>query len=153
MVAGGSVDSFALPPDGTRLAFIADGRVDGVKELWSVPATGGTPLLLHTMPATGDVDTLRIAPDSLSVFHRADALADAVQELFVVPLDGSGPARRLNAGLPSGADVENDFVALAAGRVVFRADQEEVNVLELFMAFPGTRGALQAPTPTRTVVR
>jgi Tol biopolymer transport system component len=153
LVTGGSVDGFELSHDGATLVFLADARIDNVKELWSVPATGGAPVLLQTLPATGDVTHFRIAADDSTVAWRADALQDVVYELFTAPLDGSAPARRQNAPLPTGGDVEDDFVPLADGRILFRADQEADGVLELFAAFQGTRGALQAPTPTRTVLR
>lgn len=50
-----------------------------------------------------------------------------------MPLDASDAPRRVNEVLPEGGEVFDDFVPLARGRVVFRADQEKDDVVELFL--------------------
>lgn len=137
MTAGGFVGAFALAPDQVHLVYTADQRTDGVLELFGATSTPGTDVLLHGMPATGDVSNFRISPDSRVVVHRA--AVGGVVELFTVPLDGSASPSRLNLPLPTGGDVEDDFVALSNGLALYRADQEEDGVLELFSAFHGPR--------------
>lgn len=138
MIAGGGVSAFALAPDQVHLVYAADQRTDGVVELFGVNPTPGTDVLLHALPASGDVISFRIAPDSRAVVYRADPV-DGVFELFTAPLDGSAAPSRLNLPLPIGGDVEADFVALSSGFALYRADQEEDGVLELFSAFHGPR--------------
>ncbi|MSR62938.1 MAG: hypothetical protein EXS08_10890 [Planctomycetes bacterium] len=151
LVAGGSVSSFALAPDQLRVVYLADERVDNRMELNGVALAGGASVLLHILPL-GDVSGFRIAADSSRVAYRADAVQVGLFELFAVALDGSTPPERLNRPLPTGGDVQTDFAPLSDGRAVYRAEQEEDNVLELFIAFlahPPRPAA--TPTQTRTV--
>lgn len=138
LVSGGNVQAFALAPDESHLAYTADQRTDEVIELFSATPTPGTDVLLHAMPANGDVSTIRIAPDSLDVVYGADPL-DGVLELFSAALVGGSAPSRLNRPLPTGGDVEGDFVPLSGGGAIYRADQEEDGVLELFFGLHGLR--------------
>jgi hypothetical protein len=51
-----------------------------------------------------------------------------------VPLDGSLPARLLNPPIPPDRDVQPDFVPLAVG-ALYRADQQQDEVVELYLSF------------------
>jgi hypothetical protein len=155
MVAGGGVGQFELAADGARVAYRADQHVVGVLELHSVPLAGGPSTRLQQLPPTGDVTDFRIAPDSATVAWRADAGVNAVFDLFLAPLDGSGPPRRVSYPMPTGGDVQTDLHPLAGGRCVYRADQEENDVLQLYTGFlgHGPRPANPPTPPTRTVVR
>lgn len=141
ITAGGNVSSFALAPDQVHLAYIADQRTNGVAEVFGATSTPGTDVLLHAMPGSGDVIDLRIAPDSLAVVYRANVdRTFTVLELFSAPIDGSTAPARLSRPLPTAGGVEADFVALSAGRAIYRADQEENDVFELFSALRAPRG-------------
>jgi hypothetical protein len=148
----GDVNAFALSPDGSRVVYLADARLDEVFELFSVPAAGGTVLPLVTLPATGDVTTFRIEPQSAFVVYLADANVDGVPELFRVPLDASKPPHRLHPNLPPGGQVQPDFVPLSGGDALYRADRESDDVFELYRAFRIDLDDkdLPFPAPTRS---
>jgi Tol biopolymer transport system component len=138
LATSGDVLAFAIAPDSSRVAYLADQRVDGVNELFSAPLGGGPALALDDLPAFADATAFSISPDSAHVVFLADAATDGVAELFRVPLDGSGPAWRLNPFLAPGQSVQADFVALDGG-ALYRADQEEDEVIELFLGRPLVR--------------
>ncbi len=129
---------FLISPDGRRVVYWTDQETDQVVELFSVPIDGTTSptKLSGTMVPGGGLEPhvlLGISPDSRRVVYRADALVDGVTELFSVPIDGSASPLRLNAPLPAGGDVLNDFGIVPGGsRVIYRADQSGNDVFELF---------------------
>jgi hypothetical protein len=143
LVAGGNVLEFALAPDGARVVYRADGRVDGVVELFSVALAGGAAVALDSLPAFADVESFHLAPDSSFVAYRADRETDGVLELYGVPLDGSARPRKLSGPMATGGSVLSDVAALSGGRALYRADQEAVTVFELFEGF--LAHALPAP--------
>src|SRR5688572_11745968 len=79
LVPGGDVSAgFRFAPDGTRAIYLADQDTDGVVELYSAPAAGGSPpvKLNPPLPAGRSVLDFRISPDSQRVVYRADQGAD-----------------------------------------------------------------------------
>ncbi len=153
LATGGDVSSsFALSPDSTRVAYVADQATDQVFELYGVPIAGGSaPVRLSgTLVTGGDVETdpgaLGITPDSARVLYVADQETDDVLELHGVPLDGSAGPIVLNAPLVAGGDVghwphyvlsEPEFSFLISPdseRVVYFADQDTDEVVELYSA-------------------
>ena len=77
---------------GDRLVFLAD--IDGWPHVYSVPATGGAPLLLT--PGSFMVEYVRMTPDRRSVIYNANTGGDKDdierRHLFRVPVDAAAPA-------------------------------------------------------------
>lgn len=126
-----------ITPDSTRVVFElpTPSPASGI-ELHSVPILGGaSPVRLNgPLPLGGTVQgDPAFAGDR--VVYRASEAAPNQFELFSALLDGSQASVRLNQGFPIGP-VEGDVWAMALSpdgtRVVYRADQETDNVVELF---------------------
>jgi len=130
--------SFASSPDQSRVVYIANAVLPGAFELFSVPFGGGPSVRLDPpipLPSVfREVSSFRIDAHSRRVVYLADRDVDEVRELFAVPIDGSAPAERLNGRLPTGGDVESGYALLPGGRVLYRADQEKNDLLELFVS-------------------
>ncbi|HEX6882372.1 MAG TPA: hypothetical protein VF530_03265 [Planctomycetota bacterium] len=139
LVAGGDVlaDQLTLGSDGTVL-YLADQRVDGLRELWSVPIDRSrAPVRMNgALQPNGNVmERSELAPetgfaltaDGQRVLYRADQATDELFALYSVPLDRSQPPVELNQVLTGGA-VRGDVLAFAwagnAARLVYSADQE-----------------------------
>jgi hypothetical protein len=136
---GGSVLSFELSPNTKRIAYLADeGGIDK-RELFGVGILGVPAFGLDPLPAFADVSTYHVTADSTGVVYLCDREEDEEVQLFRAPIDGSAPPARLNDPLPAGGSVL-DFVGLADGTVVYRADQASDDVFELFVTrVPATR--------------
>jgi Tol biopolymer transport system component len=105
LVAGGDVEvgnSLQVAPDGSRVVYLADQDIDGVRELYSVPVAGGIVTKLNgPLVAGGDVESFQITPDGRRVVYRADQDTDGVVELHSARIDG-GPATKLSGAESSG---------------------------------------------------
>lgn len=149
LVAGGDVvaDQFTLAPGGTVL-YLADQRVDGLDELWSVPLDRNrAPVRLSgALQPNGDVMArgplepetgFLLTPDGQRVLYRADQALDELFALWSVPLDRSQPPVELNQAL-TGGPVRGDVVDFAwAGNgteLVYAADQEHDQEFEVHSA-------------------
>ena len=145
MVPGGDVgyffDSFWISPDGARVVYLADQRVDGVDELYTAPIDGHAPaVLLHpALPANQDaLKTVHFTPDGRFVVFAVRIQRGVV--LLAAPTDASHPARVLNWPFPRGGGVLPDSsgilstVAIAPARkcVFFLGEQNVDGVVELF---------------------
>lgn len=135
---------------GTRVVF-AMRTFPGGYELWSVPVDGSAAALRLSppMPSGRDVVGYVLSPDGSRAAYLADADTDQVFELYSVNTLG-GPLVKLNGPLVSGGDVGDTShepqAALAfspdGSRVVYRADQDQDEVFELY-SVPALGG--QAP--------
>src|SRR5688500_16124114 len=108
LVAGGDVSTAGLQfsPDSSRVLYFADQITDGLNEIFSVLALGGTAVKLNgPLVAGGAVSSsgLAFSPDSSRVIYHADQNVDEVLELFSVPAAGGSPAP-LNGTLVAGGD-------------------------------------------------
>jgi len=96
--------SFRISPDSSTVIYIADQETDGVKELYSVPIQGGSPIRLnHEMEYNyawlkDQVHSFAISPDSSTVVYEGswvNHVSDPfdysfeVFELFSVPISGT----------------------------------------------------------------
>ena len=91
LVSGGEVDrSFRVSPDGGWVAYVADQRVDGVRELFAVSIEGGrAPEKLNgSLVAGGGVrpDAFEFHPDSRHVSSVADQDVDERFELYLTTI-------------------------------------------------------------------
>lgn len=146
---------FAISPNSQRVVYLADQTTDDEIELFSIAIGGGSPATLNnTLPAGGDVTSFQISPDSARVVYVGDQNSDEVFEIYSVPL-ADGSIVRLNPPLQPGRDVFGDFscvgqrgqwdaldpagiapflVSPNSQRVVYCADQDADNVVELYSA-------------------
>ena len=136
MTSGGEVLAYDISPNSNRVVYWADQDTDEVRELYSVPLTGGSPVKLNdTLVSDGDVNLFRISPNSNRVIYQADQETDEVDELYSVPILGGSPVK-LNGPLISGGDVSEFLTGFAispnSNRVIYQADQETDEVDELY---------------------
>ncbi len=127
---------FNISPDGSRVVYRADQETDEVYELYSVPVDGSAAAvkLNATLPAGGGTNSYEISPDSQYLLYTADQDTDNVFELYRVPLDGSAAPVKLSGALVAGGAVSYYFkISPDSTYVVYLADQETDNVIELYM--------------------
>lgn len=128
---------------GERVLYSADQFEDGVFELFSVTASGGTAIKLNgSLVEGGNVfDDSEFSPNGSRVLYRADQEADEVVELFSVPSTG-GMWTRLNGPLVSGGGVVTGKFSPDGSKVAYLADQDVDEVFELFLV-PSAGGVAQ----------
>lgn len=135
LMSGQSASLPEISPNSSRVVYFAPQDTAGVNELYAVPLDGSSPPVKLNGPLVsgGNVTSFAISPDSSRVVYRADQGVDEVFELASVPLDGSSAAIRLNGPLVSGGDVNFAYaISPDSKRVVYRADQQTDEVLELY---------------------
>ena len=151
LVLGGEVFAAGIIPDSSRVLYLADQDTFDVFELYSVPISGGTPTKLNgPMVLDGDVSGAGWSLDSSTVVYRADQDTAQVVELYSVPITGGTPTK-LNGPMVAGGDLGDAAAFLSSSfsispdssRVVYVADQDTDNILELY-SVPITGG-----TPTK----
>jgi len=146
--------TFQLSPDGGRIVYLADARVDERYELYSARTDGssGPARLSGPMTVGGDVIDFGISPDGKRVVYMADQEVNDRYELFSVPIDGARAVRRedgtflpgrvkLNPTLVNGQSVglgccgHTNFVFSPDGsRVLFTAETIDTSHSDLFNA-------------------
>ncbi len=137
-----------LAPDGRHAIFLQDVVVDGVDALWSVRLAGGAPELLHALLPGEDIFDYSVSPDSLRVVYAVYQGVLSERELRSIEIsDPPGPSILLNPTLVTGGEIGDDFlISPDGGRVVYRADQETDEVIELW-SVPITGGAVTKLNP------
>lgn len=147
------VTSFEESADGARLAFLAELRVPGLRELSSVPAAGGSVTTLATVTGSNGVRSFRLGGGE--AFFLVEDFQHRPFALQRVPLDGRRAPALVHAPLAPGLGLADDYVPLRSG-VVFRGDLEADERFELFRSDPSgpsTTGSAARPTVTRTILR
>ncbi|MCJ7661259.1 MAG: hypothetical protein MUO67_19085, partial [Anaerolineales bacterium] len=142
MVDDGSVDYFyiVISPDSKYVVYRADQDSRTVDELYSVPINGPASAgvkLNRPLPVGGDVDfkNFAVSPDSSRVVYVADQDVDQVDEIYSVPITGPATSGiKLNDPLPLGGDVENFKINPGSSSVIYRADQDQDDIMELYNA-------------------
>ncbi len=141
---GGHVSDFRIAPDGTRAVFLADPGASYFYELFSAPTDGSPVRIDGPLVAGGSVIAFEISPDGRRVVYLADQDTNDVLELYSAPIAGdrtrTGRGRgipprsvKLNGRLVAGGNVSNPFLLSPDGaRVVYRADQDQNDVFELY---------------------
>jgi Tol biopolymer transport system component len=134
MPAFGEVRAFKVSPDGRYVVYLADQDTDQVFELYSVSSNGGSPIRLNPLlPHGKEVYGFLISPDSSRVVYRADQDTNDVLELYSVPIGGPAASGiKLNGVLTEGGAVSNYEISPDSSRVVYRADQDTNDVIELY---------------------
>jgi hypothetical protein len=127
---------YQISPDSSRVIYRAPQDTHGVDELYSVPIAGpagGGVKLNGALVSGGDVLAFQISKDSCRVVYLADYYSDGVDEIFSVPLAGPvGDNIKLNGVLVTGGDVWTFQVSPDSSRVVYQADQQTNETLELY---------------------
>jgi len=139
----GSVSNFALTPDGTRVVFGAR-LPGGARELYSAPVRppsgppGLTPRglvrLSRALVPGGNALDFRISADSSTVAFRAERDGAHHLTLLAVPIGGEQKAVEVAGPLQGGGSVDAFQLSHDGTRIVYRADQEQAFVRELFLA-------------------
>ena len=134
LVTDGAIDDVWISPNNQWVVYVADQDTDQIRELYSVPAGGGTVTKLNaplaSSPGTG-VFFFVISPDSQRVVYLGDQDTDKVKELYSVPIGGGTPTK-LNAPLVAGGEVNGFLISADGTRVLYIADQETDEILELY---------------------
>ncbi|KAA3659094.1 MAG: hypothetical protein DWQ04_23260 [Chloroflexi bacterium] len=133
---GVQFSSFTISPDSKYIVYQYSG-------LYSILITGGTPQLLTDLFLTPGVTPYVVSFDSNYVVFLSSEGFGSPNEIYSVPITGGTP-QKLNGDLGSVyGNVFGDFViSQDSSRVVYLANQEEIDVLELF-SVPITGGVSQ----------
>ncbi len=127
--AATDTQEFAISPDGTRVAYVADPVVNERFSAFSVPIEGPSTLSVPLVTADlagRDVTSVKFTPDGENVVFRADLDVDNRFDLYVVPADGSAAEEQLtnDGAFPSGLSVSLSYALHPDGkRVVFVYDE------------------------------
>ena len=136
---------FAFAAD-SAVVFRANADDRAKVELYSAPILGGTAVKLNGPLVFGGnvaseffsvpAEAFTVSGDGRVVAYLADQEEDSVHELYVGPTRGTFPARKASQSMPIGpleGDV-TDYRFTAGGRqIVYRADEIENDVFELFL--------------------
>ncbi len=140
LASGGRVaDTVVFSADGRTAVYRADQDTDEVFEIYSVDLSGAspaTPVKLNTsLPTNADIDIIAISRDGDTVIYRGDQDVYNDAELYYVDLSGASPAApvQFNSALPTGGDVSGFTLSRDGNAVIFRADMDVNDVVELFL--------------------
>lgn len=153
LVPGGIVDDYALSNDGTFVVYSGDEDTLNRSELYMVKvANPGNSLRLNTALAVNrDVIDFAISPDGTKVVYRADQDSPDVWELYLVNVANPGVSTKLSAPLIPGGWVRTGFSFSPDGtKVVYRADADQVDTLELFVVNVASPGVAKQVNPALT---
>jgi Tol biopolymer transport system component len=152
--AYGVVMEIRISPDSSRVVYHADQDTALQLDLYSVPIGGPATaaVKLNRPPVAGGAISwwsYQISPDGSRVAYLADQDTDNVTELYSVPLAGPASAGvKLNGHLVDGGDVAGFAFSPAGSRVVYAADQDRDDVIELYVT--GMDYALYLPLGLRS---
>ena len=127
----------------SSVLYLADQDIDTRYELYRVNlASPGVATKLNPQLLTNrDVMDFVQSPDGSKVVYRADDLLIGLYDLYVVDVTSPGSATKLSGTLTAGGSVRSGYsVSPDGARVLYRADQQMVDRLELFsveIASPG----------------
>lgn len=113
------VRTFAVSPDGSAVAYVADGDAVDRFDLYVRELAGSAPVRVSALQqAFCDVEDFQWAPDGSSLVYRADAQFDDRFELFRVARDGSAHYR-VQRGATAAVSVSEDYGVSPTGAHVF----------------------------------
>ncbi|MEN0063858.1 MAG: putative Ig domain-containing protein [Myxococcota bacterium] len=139
---------FAFSPDSTLLAYEADTSTTNVTDVFVVDLTAVAPAPVNVSNNGPSADTLTFewSDDSQALLFTSDSNTDGVNELYrsIITAGVPGPAVRVNAALPSFADVNtvnDDYGFSPDGELIFYiADANLDGLFELFVVDAATLG-------------
>ncbi|MCR9199309.1 MAG: hypothetical protein NXI04_11740 [Planctomycetaceae bacterium] len=143
LIAGGHVSEFAISPDGSAVVFVSGEEANDREELFHVSVNGGPVTRLIPLPEQNhEVESFEITPDSQNVVFLG-------RELFSVPIAG-GDLVTLNGPLVAGGSVTAFEVSQDSGRVVYTADQDWDDRVEIYTVPVNGGHALKLNGPVST---
>ena len=141
--AGGWVSSFPggvdFSPDSSLVFFLADPSNGGTVELFAGPrdfSTWPVKVSRDITVAFGNVNSFKVLPDNDSVIYQADTEIDGNEELYrgIHSSGGSGFLYRVSPDLAGDRTVKDYRISPDGSRVVYQADQDTNDVVELYSA-------------------
>jgi Tol biopolymer transport system component len=153
LIAGGVVDDYELTADGKAVVYTADEDTLNRSELYivNIASPGVSTRLNAPLSINRDVIDFAISPDGSKVVYRADQDSPDVFELYLVDVANPGVSTRLSAPLTPGGWVRTGFSFSADGtRVVYRADQDVLEMLELYVVDVASPGVAKQVNPQLT---
>lgn len=136
-VAEGAMREYALTPDGTRVVYRADQDTAGVFELYSVPIDGSAAAVrISRAPLAGQVDfsSSALAPDGAYVVMARTSGPGTPVDLYGAPTDASASPVLLHEPAVQGEGISELIISHDSSRVLYRADHDLNDVVELFSA-------------------
>lgn len=126
---------FRVSSDSQNVVFVGDMVTFDLRELYSVPVTGGARVKLNpTVSHRIEIVGFTITPDGSKVVYIANNNTVDVFELFVVPITG-GPSSLLSGTLVPGGDVIGGLVISSDSQhVMFRARRDIAGLEEIYSA-------------------
>ena len=155
-----TIRDFDVSGDGSVVLYLMRSPDTGYVEIHASPATGGTAVrVTDGADRTSGIDDYAVTADSSAVVFRVAIQVDDYgipqggQEIYSVPI-GGGTSVKLNTALPEGGNVDAYVLNPDSATVVYRADQDTLDVIEVY-AVPvgGGSGAKLSGTMTRGGVR
>jgi len=144
MTSGGHAYIYSMwwAPDSSKVVYLADEEQDDSFELFAVfpDGTGHVKLNKPLASSTADVSfesNPKWAPDSSRFAYVAQQDNAAKMELYTVKPDGSGNVK-VSGNMVFGGNVVNAYGGWApdSSRIIYRADQESDERVELYSASP-----------------
>lgn len=135
---GDVVPNYVWSSDSTRIAYVADQDSDQVFELYVSTADGRTnERVSGAMASGGDVQTsegeVRWSPDDSRIAYRADQNTNGADQLFTSTPDGFANNTVVSGRPVPGGEVLSGFRwSNDSRRLIYRSDQDENDVQELF---------------------
>jgi dipeptidyl aminopeptidase/acylaminoacyl peptidase len=121
------VGTVAISPDGTRVAYIAQIPVQG-NTLFSVPIAGPSSASIR-LSSDIDANTLLISPNGRLVVHES-VQRDRIR---AVPIEGpANGGTRLTQPFESNREIQRFAISADGKSVVYLANQDDANTLELY---------------------
>ncbi len=123
--------SLQFSPDSRRVIFLARGN--GPLKLYSVPVTGGTPVLLDEgLTDVGIIERVQISSDSQWVIYNTFQSANSSGNLYSAPIAGGRTVRLASNSIRSLRRSPEFKISPDSQSVVYRADPSFDSVVELY---------------------
>jgi Tol biopolymer transport system component len=131
--AGGDVGSWQLTADGSRAIYWANAHGDEMREVFSAVTVGGSGIKLNSpLVRPGSIGGGWANDRAVFIASERESLfGDPFFELFGVPAAG-GPVALLSGPLVNGGDVKSVVTRANSDRVLYLADQQTDETVELY---------------------
>jgi Tol biopolymer transport system component len=133
------VVEFHWSPNGSRIAYLADGEIDGRFELYTNLAGGFSSSNLKvsgSLPPGGKVEAFEWSPDSKLLAYTADQNNLGEFELFTTPPTEQDPVQVSETVLPNNGDVTEFNWSPGSSRIAYLSNQRLAGLFELFTNLP-----------------
>lgn len=129
---GGTMRSWVLTADGSKVIYIADQDTAGQEELYVVDTVGGTPVKVSgaISVAGGNITSFKYIEATGKIVYLGDLTTDSVVEVYIVNTDGTGNAK-LSPAYSHAVGIQSWDVALDGSYVVLRWDYRVDEKIEI----------------------